>query len=199
MDFILSQKLAFSEAMACPEMRMGGVRDLVSAAALFGFRSAVFVGEVCFDISRQPPQRLGRARWNHRVSGPRRTVPEERRVRLEVSAFHNLTQFLEAAGWIGDRGNEPFQRVYMISEVVAPDLVLGTKIPDPGLAGDLRASRTRPIDLTLPIGTGGFFFNYVRNLIRLERIANKAECRERSDCVLRTLHRYCRARRRVHL
>jgi hypothetical protein len=126
-------------------------------------------------------------------------MPKERCVRLEVSVFHNVVQLFKATVSISDGGNEPFQRVYVVSEIVAVDLVFRTEIPDPGLCSDLRASRTWPIDLTFPIGARGLFFNYVRDLIRLKRIANEAKCRERSDCVLRTRHRYCQAHRRVHL
>jgi hypothetical protein len=118
----------------------------------FRFESVIFVREIRFDISRQPPQPLSRARRDRGVSGSGRTMAKERRMRLEVSAFHNVPQLAKPAVLISDGENEPFQRLYVVNEIFAPDVVLRTEMSDPGLCSNIRASRTRPINLTFLIG-----------------------------------------------
>jgi hypothetical protein len=71
--------------------------------------------------------------WISAGSHRNASVALERRVRLEVSAFHNVAQLLKATVLIRDGGNEPFQCVYAVSEIVALDLLLRAEIPDTSL------------------------------------------------------------------
>jgi hypothetical protein len=66
----------FSDLRRCFDPVGSGV-----GSRAFRFESVIFVREIRLDISRQPPQRLSRARWNRGVSGSRRTMPKERCVR----------------------------------------------------------------------------------------------------------------------
>ena len=56
----------------------------------------IFVSEIGLDISRKPLQHSSRDRWNRRVWRAGRAAPKKGHMSLEVSAFHNVPQFLQA-------------------------------------------------------------------------------------------------------
>ena len=130
--------------------------------------------EIWFDISRQPPQRSNRFRWNKWVLGAGRAAPKEGDMSLKVSAFHNVAQLLQAKVLITKGCNQSFQRVQMVDKIFTRNFSSSAKIPHSGSAGNGRTVRARPICLTLPIRPRWLFVNDTRDLIRIERVASEA-------------------------
>jgi hypothetical protein len=145
----------------------------------------IFVSEIWLDISRKSLQHSSRDRWNRRVWSAGRAAPKKGHMSLEVSAFHNVPQFLQAIILIPKRGNKCIQRMQMINKIFAWHFSPRAKVPNSGSAGNVRAVWTRPIRLTLPICLGWLLLNDARNLVRVERITGKPKCGESSDGAVR--------------
>jgi len=85
----------------------------------WGLRELIFVSEIWLDISRKSLQHSSRDRWNRRVWSAGRAAPKKGHMSLEVSAFHNVPQFLQAIILIPKRGNKCIQRMQMINKIFA--------------------------------------------------------------------------------
>jgi hypothetical protein len=159
---------------------------------------AILVSEIWFDISWQPPQHGNCSRRNRGVLGPRRTAPKEGHMSLEVSAFHNVAEFLQTIILITKWCNQSFQRVQMVGKIFARNFSSRAKVPNSGSADDVGAVWARPISLTLPICFRWLFLNDTRDLVRFEPIASEPQRGERSDSIIRFRCRCSRGHSRTH-
>lgn len=106
---------------------------------------------------------------------------------LEVSAFHNVAEFLQTIILITKWCNQSFQRVQMVGKIFARNLSSRAEVPNSGSAGDVGAVWARPISLTLPICFRWLFLNDTRDLVRFEPIASEPQRGERTTGLSRRL------------